>query len=59
MDLPAERQLDAAGGQVVADPTGVGHEPGEPVEFGYQEGVTFPDGRKGLVEAGPGPVRAG
>jgi hypothetical protein len=52
VDLPAERQLDAAAGQVVADGAGVGHGPGEPVEFGHHEGVTFPDGREGLIEAG-------
>jgi hypothetical protein len=28
------------------------HGPGKPVESGHHEGVTFPDGREGLIEAG-------
>jgi hypothetical protein len=59
VDLPAERQLDAAGGEVVADRAGVGHGPGEPVELRHHERVAGADGGEGLVQAGALRVGAG
>jgi len=54
----AEREPDAAGGELAEDAAGVGHGPGEPVELGADEGVSVADGGEGLVEAGPVPVAA-
>jgi hypothetical protein len=39
-------------------PRPLGHGPGEPVEFGADEGVSVADGSEGLVQAGPVAVAA-
>ena len=53
------RQADTAGDQGVADVAGVGDGPGEPAEFGDDQGVAGTHGREGVVESGPGAVGAG
>jgi hypothetical protein len=59
VDVPAEREADAAGDGGVADVAGVGDGAGEPVEFGDDQDVAGAYGRQRLVEARPGTVGAG
>jgi hypothetical protein len=59
VDHRAELQPDVAGGEGVADLAGVGHRPGEPVEFRGDEGVAGAYRGQGPVEAGPVAVGAG
>lgn len=59
VDGAAEREPDAADRQLAEDVQCVGHRPGQPVELGHGQGVAVADGRKGLVQTGPGPAGAG
>jgi hypothetical protein len=52
VDLPAEGELDAAGGEVVADRAGVGHGAGEPVALGGE--VLVVGGEAGVADPGLG-----
>lgn len=57
--LPAEAEFHSAGGEFVADGTGVRHGAGDPVEFGDHQGVVFADRGQDLVKSGPVAVDAG
>jgi len=59
VDLPAEGEPDAAGGQRIADLPGIRHRAGQPVEFRNHEGVALSHSGEGLAEAGPFPVGPG
>jgi hypothetical protein len=52
VDLPAEGEFNAAGGEVVAGGAGVGHGAGKPVKLRDDEGAAFSDSGEGLVETG-------
>ena len=54
-----QREPDAARNESVGDEPGVRDRARQSVELGHNERVTRADGGKSLVEAGPGPVRAG
>ena len=55
----AEGQFHAAFPKPVGDGAGIRNGPGEAVEFGHDQRVACAHGGEGLVEAGPGAVRAG
>ncbi len=59
VERPAEGQLYAALQQPVGDGAGVRDGPCQPVEFRHDERVALAHGGEGLVQAGPGPGRAG
>jgi hypothetical protein len=59
VNLPAEGELDAAGGEIVADSPSVGYRARETVEFRDHECVAFSHGGEGLVEARAGTGGAG
>ena len=59
MDLPAEGELDATGGEVIADSAGVGDGAGKPVELRHDEGVSGANGGQCLVQAEALAVGAG
>src|SRR5258708_36188639 len=51
VDVPAEGELDAEGGEIVADRPGVGHGASKPIEFRADEGVAFPYTGQRLVSS--------
>ena len=55
----AEGQLHAAFPKQVGDGAGIRDGPGQPVEFGHDQGVALAHGGEGLVEAGAGAGGAG
>ena len=59
VDVPAEGQADAPGGQGIADVAGVRDRAGEPVQLGDHQGVVGAHGRQRMVHAGPGAAGAG
>ena len=59
IDARSERELDAAGHECVSDGAGVRDRSGQPVELGHDEVVAGAHGGQRLIEARPGPVRAG
>jgi hypothetical protein len=59
MDGSADAELHVPFGEVFDDVPGVGQGPGEPVEFGDDEGVAVPDGGEGFPQSRSFPVPAG
>jgi len=59
VDTGTQRQPDAARDKSVGDKSRIRDRARQPVELGDDERVAGADGGEGLVEAGPGPVRAG
>jgi hypothetical protein len=52
IDVPAERQLDTSGRQIVTDRPHIRDRVGQPVEFRHDEDVTGADRRERLIQPG-------
>jgi hypothetical protein len=56
VDLPAEGESDAAGGEVVADDASIGDGTSQSVQFGHDQRVTSAHGGERLIQAGACPA---